>query len=194
VWIDSVDFPFTEGEVIEAVALWHSTRELYTIAAKVIAAKREWAKRRVENEPRVEAAARERVIFVYGSVSDDASHEKWFWPALSVLSETAADRVAKAMEIHWRERAEKLLCGECVTYARSMGLLPTPEEFQAAVGNEEKMRVLMFDLRRRMPRLPEPTDEMRRFVDESIEREKAEWRALADEARLRLGHRRAGRG
>lgn len=189
--IDPVDFPFTEAEVAEAVALWHPTWERHDVARKIISAKRDWAVRRAKNEPREKEAASERVTFVWGAISDDASREPWFWPALSVLSDSCAARVATAMEDHWQRRIASELSGECVAYAREAGLLPTSEEFSAAAGDAEKMRALMAELRRKMPRLPEPTDEMRRTVDERIEREKQEWHALAGEARIRLCGRRA---
>lgn len=190
-WIDTVDFPFTEAEVAEAVALWRPTWERHDIARKVVAAKRDWSVRRTRNEPRQEEAASERVTFIYGAISDDASREPWFWPALSVLSESSSARVAAAMQNHWQRRVASELSGECVAYAREAGLLPSNEEFHAAAGDAEKMRVLMAELRRKMPRLPEPTDEMRERVAERIEREKREWQALADEARIRLRGRRA---
>lgn len=190
-WIDAVDFPYTEAEVAEAVALWHPTWERHDIVRKVISAKRKWAQSRVKNESREKAADRERVTFIWGAISDDASLEPWFWPALSVLSDSCAARVATAMEDHWQRRIAAELSSECVAYAREAGLLPTSEEFKSAAGHDEKMRALMAELRRKMPRLPEPTDEMRERVADRIEREKQLWRALAEEARIRLRGRRA---
>lgn len=193
-WIDPVDFPFTEEEVVEAIALWHATPEPYTIARAVIAEKRRSADRRAEYQSRADAAAQAGVVFVYGEFSDDASREQWFFPALSVLSESCAARVDEAMQKHWRQHLDSELTQECVASARRAGLFPTRDQFNAVAQDPERRRELMADLRRKMPRLPEPTEEMRRAVSERIEREKREWLALAAEAKIRLAGRRAAIG
>lgn len=193
-WIDPIDFPFTEEEVVEAVALWHATPEPFTIARTVIAEKRRSADRRAEYRSRADAAAKAGVVFVYGELSDDASREPWFFPALSVLSESCAARVNEAMQKHWRQRLDSELTQESVASARREGLIPTHDQFNTVAQDPEKMRELISDLRRKMPRLPEPTEEMRQTVSERIEREKQEWLALAAEAKIRLAGRRAAIG
>jgi len=193
-WIDPVDFPFTEKEVVEAVTIWLATPESFTIARTVIAQKRRAAGRRVEYQSRADAAANEGVAFVYGELSDDASRKSWFFPALSVLSESCAARVDEVMQQHWRRRLDSELMGESVDSARREGLIPTHDQFNAAVQDPERMRELMADLRRKMPRLPEPTEEMRQVALERIEREKQEWLALLAEAQIRLARRRAAIG
>ncbi|MFI5241681.1 MAG: hypothetical protein ACHQRL_01630 [Gemmatimonadales bacterium] len=193
-WIDPVDFPFTEEEVVEAVRLWHATPEQFTIARAVIAQRRRSADRRAEYQSRADAAAKAGVVFVHGELSDDASREPWFFPALSVLSEYCAARVDDAMQKHWRQRLDSELTQECVASARRAGLFPTRDQFNAVAQDPERRRELMADLRRKMPILPEPTEEIRRAVSARIEREKQEWLALAAEAKIRLAGRRAAIG
>jgi len=185
-WIDSEEFPFTVEEVYLAARIWNVPAEAERVTNSIVSEFRHSADYRRKANVRADAASNQGVVFISGQIGDFTSRGGWLWPTLSVLSASCETRVKDVMAIHWREREEHAILEQRVNFAREVGLLPTQEEFAAVAESPEKLRALYAEVKRRMPILPPPNDEMRRAALELVAVEKRAWSTLAAEARTRL--------
>jgi len=193
--LDPENFPFSESELFAAACLWldaeiarQLTDQLSESSRGDVAIRAE--QNRERRQPAKPSFAAERDLWKF----PEFIQIEWLWPALSVLSPSAAARVELWMEGHWRFRYSMEIRIVNKRHAEESGLYPSRAE------RIEWLRALGEDVDRIPPQmgihhprivLPEPTEEMRRAVSELIEAERNSWRVLVKESRSRLDSRRA---
>jgi hypothetical protein len=185
-WLDPEEFPFTEAEVLEAAILWRNYGEARHFMREIANLERSTVLWRRKNQAEMTAlpADPNRIIFEVKRAEDPSS--KWLWPALSVLSESCAERVRDRMSRHWERREQGLVMEAQMNELKRNETVAEIIRLSRDGGDREAIRALVEQTRREGVGLKEATEEMRRTASETVERERAAWLALAAESKRRF--------
>ena len=192
-WLDPESFPFSEEEVFLATSLWWSEAEAREFASQLAEMSRGSVDIRVEEERRGHPSRASGTTELSRLRIADHMKHPWLWPALSVLSPSAAARVDEWMSEWWRFRFLMELSSARTKAAERAGLYLSREaelDKCRAMGANVEMIPPSMHLHDPNVARPEATEEMRQEASDAVDVQHRAFLAHVEESKARLDARR----
>jgi hypothetical protein len=174
--LDPVELPFTEEEVLRAASVIWSEREAKLLVSTLIQEIPRYLRYRTRRWALWRQAGYSRRDPLHGI---DLPEE--VLAALTVISQSAAARIAKLKRAHWRSLKSAFIKSERDVAARRAGLLPTKQQILAHLrkaGLPTDVGILL-----KIKRLPKATPRMVAAAEARVQRLVRKWDALCRRTR-----------